>query len=458
MKKPCLPAPLLAAAALALAACTPPFTNAPTEHSQTAPASRSFYASDLVNKSFYRLDAEKLAEGERCIVYAETGSGITLDQGETLALEYDERMYKRIASAFGLPEDVDGNGKVILLLLDIRDGYTQNKRSYTAGFFHSYHMFKKDDRHRYSNEADMLFIDINPHEFGSDSFYSTIVHELQHLINFSRTSFHGGSLEDTWIDEGLSTSAEYLYKEAHRELRIDFFNEDPYQSIRQGNTFFVWNGVWESEKAGAYYDQVANYATAYLFFQWLRIHAVNKARIYQDIINSKHRDYRAVVEAAQNRIDPSLDSWETLLRTWMLANARNEPTGLYGYRSELRTQVHPIRNASKTLAPGEGVFTGPAASGQAAVPEREGAEHIRYAAFQGPGPEDEPDRRDYLLMFNANSDNEGPSETGALASGSWASAVQPLLENAQPAPARPVRAPYPIDVLFDPDGSIRGRQ
>jgi hypothetical protein len=365
-------------------------------------------------------------------------------------------------------EDVDSNGKVIFLLLDIRDDYKGSGTSYVAGFFQSYHMFKNSTSYPYSNEADMLFLDTYPQEVGSEGFYSTMAHEFQHLINFSNTSLKDGKAEDLWIDEGLATAAEYIYS-GHQTTRIDLFNKDPYKSIRYGNNFFVWNGYWESTAAGASYDPIANYATDYLFFQWLRIHANNDAEIYKDIIGSSYRDYRAVTEAARSRIDSSFGDWEPLLRTWMLANAYSEPSGLLGYKNEITTTFWTISSYSRSwsLAPGEGVFsrisTGSFTPGSSSG-------YIHYAGFDSSSIDIVPPYSgQYLLTFNANSNNSGGSETGYLASGGVRSAAQgaalravrstddsiligwELDDETEAAPL----GPFPIDVQFNPDGTIR---
>jgi hypothetical protein len=363
-------------------------------------------------------------------------------------------------------EDVDSNGKVIFLLLDIRDDYKGSGTSYVAGFFQSYHMFENSTSYPYSNEADMLFLDTSPQQVGSEGFYSTMAHEFQHLINFSNTSLKNGKMEDLWIDEGLATAAEYIYS-GHQKSRIDLFNNDPYKSIRYGNNFFVWNGYWESTAAGASYDPIANYATDYLFFQWLRIQASNGMGIYKEIIDSSYGDYRAVTEAARNRIDPSFGDWEPLLRTWMLANAYSEPSGLLGYKNEIKTNIWTISSSlgSRNLAPGEGVFSSiPKTSGPFTPGSSSG--YIHYAGFD-PSSIDivdivPPYSGQYLLTFNANSNNSGGSETGYLASGNARSAGESMrigrtLDDATevaPTEAAPL-GPFPIDVQFNPDGTVR---
>jgi hypothetical protein len=378
--------------------------------------SRTFNVRRADTSAWYTVTAQKYAEGTSCIVYVDQGESVSLNTAKAVAAEYDRNIHTKITGAFGnyLEKgfDVDGNGKIILLLLDIRDGY-QTSGNYVAGYFDPHHMTARDQ----SNQADMLFIDTNPQIPGSRIFYTNIAHELQHLINYS---IHNGTPQELWINEGLSCAAEYLYDGIQTD-RISYFNSDPMETITYGNNFFVWDGYWEEEG-----DSLANYATVYLFFQWLRIQA-RSAGIYSAISNSAHGDYRAVVDAVKTRINgfstgTHEEIWERLLSTWMVANYLNAPAGssgeLYGYRGEIETRTYHFADPGKRrmgFAPGEGVFS------LLDIVKTVGAEltadsgrHIKYlgidpdgktAARSGPYTK-------VLLTYNANPAIGGPTEEG----------------------------------------------
>jgi hypothetical protein len=357
---------------------------------------------------------------------------------------------------FGLPPDIDGNGQVILLLLDILDGYTASTGGYVAGYFSSQHMMKNDSANSNSNEADMLFLDISPGEAGSDTFYATIAHELQHLIDFGKTTSR-----DLWINEGLSLSAEYLYG-GQRADRIDRYTraEEYRLTIPYGNNFFVWDGYWEREMG----DSLSNYITAYIFFQWLRLQARGTAiggsdgtGIYTAISDAGFGDYRDVSAAAAQANSAFID-WTTLLGSWMLANWYNSPEGIFGYRGEIDLKKKYALNPAPSgqayaLDPGEGVFS-PRGSAAASSP----GGNIRYSGigsedasaappdgmvgslFQGP-----PQAGPYLLTFNGNTDKNGAKETGYLGSVSAEPEGLRSIQSSEGAasPAPPL-GPYPI--------------
>jgi hypothetical protein len=402
---------LAAATLLFLAGC-------PTEPGEAGlwpvnPESRSFYVQRAdVQGVYYSITAAKLAEGIRCIIFVADDVPIAARTARNIAAEYDAKIYPKITGAFGdyaaKGYDVDGNGKVIILLLDIKDGYS-GTGGYVAGYFDGVHMLNTAN----SNQADMVFIDVNPQIPGSSGFYVNVAHELQHLINYA---MHDGTPQELWLNEGLSSAAEYLYG-GHQQGRIDYFNVDPEGTIVYGNNFFVWNGFWELERG----DTLANYATAYLFFQWLRIHGGTE--IYGVISNAADRDFQAVTRAVKGRIsgitetdDPTV--WSQLLSSWMVANLVNAPTGLYGYKGEISTAVRGFENEEiqkYQFSPGEGIYSSLAGKSLVEADLTGSGPNIKYLGIGGSTQNpavtgSSPYSGDVLLTYNANPDPLGSED------------------------------------------------
>jgi hypothetical protein len=417
---------------------------------------RQFWAKDTED-NFYRLDALELVTGAHCIFYVEKANSDKAPRSdvESLAGEFDTKIFPVVTENFGNFLDVDNNGKVIFLLLDIQD---TPGMGYTAGYFYTGDMYDTSIR-EYSNMADMLYIDINPGKVSNQSLRYHLAHEFQHLVNFSvRQSI--GSPQDTWINEGLSTAAEYLYGGKHLQDRIDFFN-DPRTSIPYGNNFYYWNDGFFYGDSG-----LANYATVYLFFQWLRIHAGNGQKIYKEIINSEYGDYRAVTGAASRHFDPPVaDDWELLLRTWLAANGLNEESGLNGYKGELETKVFDIpperpyfiKQAENPfpLFPGEAVYSTVTRDNSYT-----NTGNIRYAGLKNRNPIDTDGTYSggwKLLTYNVNTTiSPMKIESGQLGDNAASAAIRGLSFTPNRSVSVPDR-PLPAIYDWDPAAALPGR-
>jgi hypothetical protein len=370
-----------------------------------------FSATDFKENERYELYAVKLSENDVCIVYKDYWqASVKAQDAESIAKEYKDKIYPKVSGVFGEPLDVDENKKLIIILLDIIDGMGTN--SFVAGYFDSANMYLKTD-YAYSNEAEILYMDVQEGKVGSSDFYATIAHEFQHLLRFSDTARRKDKGEkinwtETWLDEGLSTAAEYIYLEEHPKDYPAYYNSDPYGAIARGNTFYYWDN-----------KDYAEYVTVYLFFQWLRIQAGGNGdgyAIYRKICETSLGNYRGVVNAAQLLIGGDINSWDTLLSSWFLANYMNTPNkntalGLYGYNGELKLTAHPVSGTSLvTLRPGEGVYS----KINGSFTPSDSGKNIKYiGASEGSEPNGTaPFKQNYLLTFNGNSNNKGSVENG----------------------------------------------
>jgi hypothetical protein len=301
----------------------------------------------------------------------------------------------------------------------------------------------------------MIFIDVNPVEVESEEFYTTIAHEFQHLINYSRTYMVDGREQDIWINEGLSSGAEYVYSGEVSQDRVTWFNNDSLGTIAQGNNFFVWYGYWEGTNPNTVLD---NYATVSLFFQWLRIHASNGTEIYKEILASEDRDVDAVTAAAENQIDSAFSDWGYLLQTWYLANFRCRPDGFYGYEGEIDTD--PVRLTKQggdlyEFEAGEGIISAlgntPGDRGSFTPNTADSGTHIQYTGFNY--AEDAVAtgttlNNEFVLVLNTNTDNTPFAyEKGFIANVVTAPGSNPVALNMQArivANKKPLPRKFPV--------------
>jgi hypothetical protein len=132
----------------------------------------------------------------------------------------DRTLHPLDVTTFGAESDVDGNGRVIVLLTPVVNGLTTRAQCGSEGFVRGF-FFGADlgTRNQNSNRAEILYA-LVPDAAGARScphsasdvlrqLPSTFLHEFQHMISFNQhVLVRRGADEVTWLNEGLSHMAE----------------------------------------------------------------------------------------------------------------------------------------------------------------------------------------------------------------------------------------------------------
>ena len=182
--------------------------------------------------------AQVMAIGTHSIIVADTSNpagGFSTADFQRYAARFDTLVYPLDTDAFGVPSDIDNNGKIVLVFTRAVNELTPAKSSsFVGGFTFSRDLFPMVATARLpdcaaSNEGEYFYLIapdptgvVNGNQF-STGFVDTmttaiIAHEFQHLINASRRIYvnNANDFEATWLDEGLAHIAEELlfYREA----------------------------------------------------------------------------------------------------------------------------------------------------------------------------------------------------------------------------------------------------
>ncbi|TGL69643.1 peptidase M30 [Leptospira kmetyi] len=232
-----------------------------------------FWVRDITKNSSYCLQASLVGEGNSVSVYAEYGQESTLNYAN-IVREFDQKIFPKVTAAFGTPSDMDQNGKVNLLFLDIRDG-SKPGGSFVAGFFDPFDFFTDDPRSSVrSNSKEILYIDsVQLKELAekdvasgkSDTLLSTIAHEFQHLIRFQYElpDYQSQKVRDeTWLNEGTSEVASDIAGYSPQTNRIQCYRGNIAGACARGvngSTLFGSSG----------FSSVVDYAFAYAFMKYL---------------------------------------------------------------------------------------------------------------------------------------------------------------------------------------------
>ncbi|MGI9140602.1 MAG: Ig-like domain-containing protein [Gemmatimonadaceae bacterium] len=156
--------------------------------------------------------------------------GFTTADYQSFAATFESLVYPVVTQNFGLPADIDGNGKVIAFFTRAVNELTmENQPSVVGGFFFGRDLFPKVATSRLqaclgSNEAELFYLlvpdptgvvngNVRSVEQVRRLTIGVIGHEFQHLINSSRRLFinQGATYPETvYMEEGLSHIAEEL--------------------------------------------------------------------------------------------------------------------------------------------------------------------------------------------------------------------------------------------------------
>lgn len=180
---------------------------------ETAPAtvgdSRLFYVS--VNETFKNVTAECVAVTGETAFWSESGGpALTEEQLNYLTTQFESKI-PTVREKFGRESDVDGNGRIYVLMAALDDG--------VFGYFYSVDKYLQSELDRSypglgfrSNEADIFYVNSNyfaEFETYKTDLAATLVHEMQHMVHFDRRQQNGMSTVNAWLNEGLSMLCEY---------------------------------------------------------------------------------------------------------------------------------------------------------------------------------------------------------------------------------------------------------
>jgi hypothetical protein len=177
-------------------------------------STHSWYANNFVTSTQYLTASTCRAVGAHCYVFVEDslwGIRVTQNSVDSVVAAFDQHtpadpsrgVYSMDVDAFGTPPDVDNDPRIIILLLNIQDGFS-GSGGYVQGYFHSLNELQG---YQGSNGCEIYYLDVNPTNLnnpnGLRSAMSTTAHEFQHMIHWKYDPN-----EITFVNEGCALAAE----------------------------------------------------------------------------------------------------------------------------------------------------------------------------------------------------------------------------------------------------------
>ncbi|WP_373484317.1 fibronectin type III domain-containing protein [Acetobacterium sp.] len=270
---------------------------------------------------------------------------ISDDTARSIGSEFDDIIYPLITENFYTAPDVNGDGKIAILCFDLQDGYTGSSpnSTYYTGYFYAGDLYDEAD----SNKMEILYADTNPtitqvnNTIDMSQFYSTIVYQFQHMVNFNCNGIvEEGEGMEIWLDETLSEAAVGMYAkmiesaqasgESYVIQNVNLYNND--EKIKNGLSLMRYDVLDDASSS--------NYVLSFFFSQYLRtqIDAAlgetgHNVKVFNEIITDRGTATEAVERTVQKHIDPLLTFGDfiTNFRAAMLLKADG---GYFGFNAE----------------------------------------------------------------------------------------------------------------------------
>lgn len=288
-------------------------------------------------KQYARISAANVACGTRVRVFADqqlTKGEVPQSRIDELVRMLDADVIPRVESQFGPLHDVDGDGRLAVVLTPWLSRL-QGGRTSIGGMVRN-NDFQRGVSAPFSNRSDMLFLNS---ALPSDAALRDLLsHEVAHVACISQRVIHGTGTprdEEDWLSEALAHLAEPGW--SNLDHRLVAFLDDPsrYPLV-----------VPDYYRAGLWRNPGCRGAT-YLMARW----CVDRGEpgLVRQLVQSKDRGTRNLERATKRR-------FEDLFREWNLSLATGDelPPGLRSVllkfgTTGLRPAVYRADSGSQTL-------------------------------------------------------------------------------------------------------------
>ena len=276
-------------------------------HSSVNPTPISYKVGDV--HDFWLLDMENYQRSSiratlryitpHAYMYVEEGVNVLQQDIERSANEFETRIYPTVIEFFGQEwvPGIDNDPHLTILNARIPGA---------GGYFSAYDEYPKAVN-IYSNEREMIYINIAAVRVGSPGYYAVLAHELQHLVHW-----RADPSEEGWLNEGAS------------ELAVEICGFQPGFVKNFTSSPDTQLNSWSDEPN----ENDAHYGAAYLFMKYLVEHYGGKSALPEMI--SQQGDGAQGVDDYLYHMGYKAD-FDAVFKDWIIANYLDNEEGSYSY-------------------------------------------------------------------------------------------------------------------------------
>jgi immune inhibitor A len=259
----------------------------------------SFWVHDLVATTTYKVTATLVQISDHAYWYVEDGQYVDSMELSEAARIFESAIYPEVTHYFGEPwaPGVDNDFHISIL----------HARFVGAiGYYSSADEYPRDV-YPYSNEREIIYINIGAIEIASWEHMAVLAHELQHASHW-----RGDNTEETWLNEGMSELAATLA--GYPTRFVGAFLDSPATSLT----------LWPAD---ARYTP-AHYGAAYLFLEYLAQHHGGYEGMRHLV--GEQEDGRDGIDAYLEFMGYNL-TFQDVFTDWAVANYINGKSGTFSY-------------------------------------------------------------------------------------------------------------------------------
>lgn len=312
-----------------------------------------------------------VAQGTYCNLFVERGKERLYGSRSSeifrqIVSAFDEKVFPSVCRWFGQPVIPSvfhlPDERIYIFLVDIRDSFGEG---YVAGYFDH-----RDIEGLFGNQKPVFFMDISPGEPGDpddkcNSFYRTLAHEFQHMVNFSIQHANGSSEQERWLDEGFSMFSEYVFS---GEIGADAARVPPSPHFERFLENPGVNLISNSKESWFMEDLLfRQYGASFLFVTYLvEKYGGSSPGMQQQFTRELVRTIPKGVDGLESLINHAGTSFAKLFVNFCLALSVDDASlnnGLWGFNDKKAafgqsSVMLPVRIGRSYAATGESSFVG----------------------------------------------------------------------------------------------------
>lgn len=154
----------------------------------------TFYVLDQTDNQYKARVARLRLVSEQAYWYVQEGETVTEGDLAAAAVQFDRQTVPTIRRVFGSEwsPGIDGDPRLTIFLGTVPG---------VSAYFSSWDEYPRSV-YRFSNEREMIHVNVGSTRPGSPGFDATLAHEFQHMVHW-----HVNPQSDTWLDEGFAELA-----------------------------------------------------------------------------------------------------------------------------------------------------------------------------------------------------------------------------------------------------------